>query len=158
MRHILTALLFGFVLLPLPAAAQHVGVQYVAQVPLLPLPDGDHGDIEDLARAHWRAHYDKPGELGFGRDRLRAGRFDLDGDGRAELFLMVDAPAWTERDGKPFVIATWAKGQWRTIGWGWSDEDRVFVTDEKIGAWRSVDSVSGLIRWSGRYYQLIENP
>lgn len=150
------ALLFlALFVLATPAGAQD-GLRLAAQIPLLPLADGVQRDIDDLAVALWQPYYHTQAEHSFARDNLRASRFDLNGDGEAELILMVVAPGWEADQGNPFVIARWVNKRWLAIGWGWGDEDTLFATDEVLGGWRTVMSQSQIIRWSGRDYQARE--
>jgi len=124
----------------------------VGQVPLLPMADGVHEDIDNLMQVYWKAHFNTDAEHAFGRDAVRVGRFDLNNDGRAELVLMVDAPGWRADQGNPFVVAQWIKRRWVGIGWGWGDEDTLFATDEVVGGWRSIDTGPQMLRWSGKEY------
>ena len=137
--------------LSLPAAAG-AEPRLVGQVPLLPMADGVHEDIDSLVVAHWKGHFNTSAEHSFGRDAIRVGRFDLNGDNRAELVLMVDAPGWQAAQGNPFVVAQWIKQRWIAIGWGWGDEDTLFATDELNAGWRSIDSGTQVLRWTGKEY------
>lgn len=132
----------------LPARAD---ITYFGQVPLLPPAEGEQPDIDALAAAAWPAYWRAAGEHGFMRSDLRLGRFDLDGDGSAELFLMIDSTAWANEHGKPLLVARWAKG-WLPVGWGWADEDRVFAAIEREQGWRSLDIGHHLMRWDGKQY------
>lgn len=135
-----------------PALAQD-GLRLTAQVPLLPLADSVQPDIDDLAVALWQPYYHTRAEHAFARENLRAGRFDLNADGEAELILMVVAPGWEADQGNPFVIARWVNRRWLAIGWGWGDEDSLFATNDVAAGWRTLVSHSQVIRWSGREYQ-----
>ncbi|MGE5547880.1 MAG: hypothetical protein ACM33T_13335 [Solirubrobacterales bacterium] len=149
-------LIIALLLAALPAkAAEPI---YVGQVPLLPLPEGDQPDIEALVGANWKAYWHASGEHGLTRDNIRVGRFDFDGDGRAELVLMIDKDSWVGENGKPLMVAGWTKKGWLPIGWGWGDEDNVFVSRETIGGWHSIDTGRNLMRWTGKAYQLVEKP
>lgn len=163
MRTLITALVLT-ASAALPAFGQSAPVSaanvpfYVGQVPLLPLPDGDHPDIEALVAKHWRAYWRASGDLGFGPQHLRAGRFDLDRDGRPELFVLIDSPGWQADIGKPLVMAAWTKKGWMPIGWSWADEDGIFVTPERIDEWYSVDTGKHLMRWTAKGYAQVEKP
>lgn len=150
----LAALLLSLTI-ALPAAAQETP-RPVGQVPLLPLPAGDHPDLDALLQAHWRPYYNTQHDQGFGRDKVRAGRFDVDGDGRAELFLLIDQDSWEAPHGRPLVVANWTARGWNAIGWSWGDEDTVFVTAETIDGWRTIDTGTQLLRWSRGVYERIE--
>lgn len=142
---------FAALLAAAPVAAQEAP-RLAAQVALLPMPERGLADVEALVRSHWKAHYETGHEDGFTREHLRAGRFDLDDDGRPELFVMIDKENWVAEHGKPFVVAEWggaARG-WYAIGWGWSDEDTIFATTEKIAGWRSIETNAHLLRWDGK--------
>lgn len=155
MRRILA--LLSVLLAATPAVAQDLH-RLVAQVPLLPLAEGRQDEIEGLIKAHWRDYWGGQGRLAFGREDLRVGRIDLDGDGRAELFVMIDRPAWETNWGKPFVVATWGARGWSPVGWGWGDEDSVFVTAERLDGWLSIDTPSHWLRHAGKGYQTTDKP
>lgn len=150
-------LLFALSLLAVPAQAHELW-RLAAQVPLLPLPETGNQDVEALVADYWKPHWKGGGEHGFTRSALRAGRFDLNGDGRSELFVMIDQASWEADHGKPFVVAAWGAKGWSPIGWGWGDEDRIFVTGEVLQGWRSVDSGPHWLRWTGKVYHLEEKP
>ncbi len=154
MRRLCASLLL-FLSLAAPAGAG-ADPRPVGQVPLLPLGDGVHEDIDNLLAAHWRDHFNTNAEHAFGPDAVRVGRFDLNGDGKTELLLMVDAPGWNADPGSPFVVAQWIKQRWVAVGWGWGDEDTLFATDEVVGGWRSLDTGTQVLRWSGRDYGLTD--
>jgi hypothetical protein len=147
----MTALLFVLLAYAVPALAQDV-VRPVSQIPLLSMADGAHDDIDSLLQVYFQAHFNTQAEYAFGREHLRVGRFDLDGDGRAELVLMVDAPGWHANQGAPFVVAQWINKRWVGIGWGWGDEDTLFATTEIQGGWRSIDTGTQILRWTGKEY------
>lgn len=123
-----------------------------AQVPLIPPADVLPADVESMIRAFWPTYYNSGGEHTFGRDNLRIGRIDLNGDERSELVLMIDAPGWEAEPGNPFVVAQWRKTRWVAVGWGWGDEDTVFATTEVQGGWRSIDAGKMVMRWTGKEY------
>lgn len=150
MRH-MTTLLFVLLASTVPAAAQE-GLRPVSQIPLLAVADGVHEDIDTLLLAHWQAHFNTDAEHAFGREQVRVGRIDLDGDDRAELVLMVDAPGWHADQGSPFVVAQWSDKRWLAVGWGWGDEDTLFATDEIKSGWRSIDTGTQVLRWDGTEY------
>lgn len=145
------ALLTVLLAAALPAQAQDAA-SYFGQVPLLPLAEGDQPDIDTLVGEHWKAYWRAPGALGFGRDNIRAGRFDLDGDGGAELFILIDQPEWQSDKGKPLLVASWRRKGWHAIGWAWADEDSVFATQERRDGWRTIDAGDYLLRWDGQGY------
>lgn len=148
----IAALMLVFAALAAPAWAEDEVHPY-AQVPLLPLADGVHDDIDTLIQALWQPYYNTGAEHAFGRDNIRVGRIDLNGDGDAELVLMIDAPGWEAAPGNPFLVAQWLKKRWVAVGWGWGDEDTVFATTEVRGGWRSIDGGKMVMRWMGREYQ-----
>lgn len=151
----LASLLFALLVLSLPARAQE-STRLAAQIPLLPLAEGVQHDIDDLAVALWGTYYHTNAEHAFARENLRAGRFDLNGDNQAELILMVIAPGWEADQGYSFVVARWVNKRWMPVGWGWSDEDSLFVTESQQGGWRTLMSNSQILRWDGREYQITE--
>ncbi len=139
-------------LLPLSAHADGRPKQ-LAMVPLLPLADDAHPDIDDLLGRFWHGYYRVESEYGFGPADVRAGRFDLDGDGDAELVLLIDQPKWRGADGLPFVVATWRDHRWLPVGWGWGDDDGIFVTDEVVDGWRTLDAGAFWMRWTKDGYR-----
>lgn len=141
----------------LPAAAQDAG-SYVAQVPLLPLSEGAQPDVDALAADQWPAYWRAAGAGGFGRDDLRAGRVDLDGDGEAELVLMIASEAWQDDKGLPLVIAAWGRKAWRPVAFARGDTDSVFTTREVVGGWRTIDTGADLLRWNGKGYRVEARP
>jgi hypothetical protein len=159
MRRIALILLALLVAAPaLPASAQDIH-RLMAQVPLLPLSEGgDHSDIEQLVRTYWPDFFNAGGEHGFARDQLRVGRIDLDGDDRAELFVMIHAPAWESSNGFPLVVARWTGKGWVPAGWAWGDPDSVFVTAERLEGWATIDTPNHWLRWSGGEYRLTDKP
>lgn len=151
------ALLLASITLAAPAWAMDDS-RPVAQVPLVPLAETVPDDVDALVRTFWGQYYNAGGENGFTRDNLRLGRIDLDGDGRPELVVMVDAPGWEAEQGNPFVVAQWRKTRWIAVGWGWGDEDTVFATSEVQGGWRSIDGGKVVMRWLGREYHAENKP
>lgn len=137
-----------------PAFAQDYG-RPLAQVALQPLPDSETPDIEALLKANWRAYYNAGGQYGFFRDQVRAGRIDLNEDGRAELFILIDSPAWTSAKGQPLLVAQWTKWGWAPIGWSFADSDSVFVTESRVGGWATVETPTQWLRWNGAGYQAL---
>lgn len=125
-----------------------------AQVPLVPLGESMSDDVSDMVWAFWPTYFNSGRENSFGREHLRVGRIDLNGDNRAELVLMIDAPGWEAEPGNPFVVAQWIKGRWVAVGWGWGDEDTVFATTEVQDGWRSIDAGKVVMRWAGKEYKL----
>lgn len=148
-------LVFCLLIAALPAAAQEV-LRPLGQVPMLPLPPGDHPEIVTLLRAHWEPYFNTGHPQAFGRDAVRVGRFDVDGDGRAELFVLIDHDAWEAQHGRPLVVANWTKKGWNAVGWSWGDEDTVFVTTERIDGWRTIDTGTQFLRWDRGVYQRVE--
>jgi len=151
----LASLLLALIAVSLPVRAQEAP-GLAAQIPLLPLAEGVQRDIDDLAVALWGAYYHTGAEHAFARADLRAGRFDLNGDGQAELVLMVVAPGWEADQGHSYVVARWADRRWMPVGWGWSAEDSLFATTEVKDGWRTLMSNSQILRWNGREYQITE--
>ena len=147
----LLAALF-FLLAAAPATAQ---TNLQANVALLPPAPGPHPDLDELIQRFWHDYYGVDGALGFTLSQVRVGRVDLNGDDQAELFLMIDTPAWKAEAGKPFVIATWRDQAWSAIGWGWGDEDRVWSLTETTKGWHSVDAGPYIMRWTGSEYERI---
>ncbi|MGE5476209.1 MAG: hypothetical protein ACM3Q1_06110 [Bacteroidales bacterium] len=147
------ALLLAVLTLAAPARAQD-DVRPFAQVPLVPATEQLPDDVEAMVWAFWPSYYKSGGENTFGREHLRLGRIDLNGDDRAELVLMIDAPGWESAQGNPFVVAQWRKNRWVAVGWGWGDEDTVFATTETLGGWHSIDGGKVVMRWQGREYRL----
>lgn len=133
-------------------------VRPFAQVPLVPLVAEMSDDMNTLVWSLWPSYYNSGGENSFGRDNLRMGRIDLNGDDRPELVLMIDAPGWEADAGNPFVIAQWRKDRWVAVGWGWGDEDTTFATTEVVGGWRSIDGGKQVLRWIGTEYRIEEKP
>lgn len=122
------------------------------QVPMLQPAPGPHPDLDALLDQYWHKYWKADGPLGIGPDDIKVGRADLNDDDEAELFLMIDRPSWLGIDGKQFVIATWRDRKWVAIGWGWADEDSIWVTTEKVGGWRSVNAGNYIMRWEGSAY------
>lgn len=137
-----------------PAAAQE-SPRPVGQVPVLPLPPGDHPDIEALLRAHWAPYYNTGHEHAFDRGKVRAGRFDIDGDGHPELFVLINQAAWEAEGGHPLVVAKWMAQGWTAIGWSWGDEDTIFATAEIIDGRRTIDTGTQLLRWGRGVYERV---
>lgn len=140
-----------------PAAAQDYG-RPLAMVALQPLPEAETPDIEALLKTHWKAYYNAGGQFGFFRDQVRAGRIDLNEDGRAELFVLIDSPAWLSDKGQPLLIAQWTAKGWTPIGWGFADSDSVFVTSGRVEGWATLETQSQWLRWNGAGYQALEKP
>ena len=140
-----------------PVSAQEYG-QLVAQVALQPLPDSETPDIEALLKANWKAYYNGGSQFGFFRDQVRAGRIDLNEDGRAELFILIDSPAWTSDKGQPLLVAQWTAKGWTPVGWGFADSDSVFVTSGRVEGWATIETQSQWLRWNGAGYQALEKP
>lgn len=152
MRRLFAAFVLSAVILAaLPAVAGEAD-SYVAQVPLLPLPDVAQPDLDAVLAEYWPAYWRAAGAEGFGRDDVRAGRIDLDGDGAAELMLMIAAASWEGDKGRPLVVAVWRKKAWQPVAWSWGDSDTVFATREVRDGWRTIDTGRELLRWDGKAY------
>lgn len=157
MRSLLAALILCTVAVANSCAAQEFG-RPMAQVALQPLPEAETPDIEAVLKAHWRAYYNGSGEFAFFRDQVRAGRIDLNEDGRAELFLLIDAPGWGSDKGFPLLVAQWTAKGWQPIGWSFADPDGVFVTAGRVDGWATVETPSQWLRWNGASFQAIDRP
>ncbi|MBI3445569.1 MAG: hypothetical protein HY055_09465 [Magnetospirillum sp.] len=144
--------LLTLLLMANPAMAQEFG-RLEAQVALQPLPEGESPDIDALLRANWKAYFNAGGQYGFFRDQVRAGRIDLNEDGRAELFILIDSPAWTSAKGQPLLVATWTSRGWAAIGWSFADSDSVFVSSDRAGGWATISTPTQWLRWNGNSYQ-----
>jgi hypothetical protein len=147
--------LLALMLLPLPAAAQNFG-KLVAQVALLPLPESETPDIDLLLRTQWKAYFNAGGTHGFFRDQVRAGRIDLNEDGQAELFILIDSPGWASAKGQPLLVAGWTSRGWTAIGWSFADSDSVFVTSERVEGWATILTPSQALQRVGKSYQAID--
>lgn len=147
--------LIALLLLPISAPAQDFG-RLMAQVALQPLPESETPDIELLLRTQWKAYYNAGGPHGFFRDQVRAGRIDLNEDGQAELFILIDSPAWTSAKGQPLLVAGWTPKGWTAIGWSFADSDSVFVTSQRIDGWATVQTPTQALQRVGKSYQAIE--
>ncbi|ARJ68281.1 hypothetical protein WV31_20470 [Magnetospirillum sp. ME-1] len=147
--------LLVLMLLPLSAPAQDFG-RLMAQVALQPLPEGETPDIDLLLRTQWKAYYNAGGTYGFFRDQVRAGRIDLNEDGQAELFILIDSPAWASPKGFPLLVAGWTPRGWTAIGWSFADSDSVFVTSERIDGWATILTPTQALQRVGKSYQAID--
>lgn len=147
--------LLALLLLPFSAPAQDFG-RLVAQVALQPLPESDTPDIDLLLRTQWKAYYNAGGTYGFFRDQVRAGRIDLNEDGQAELFILIDSPAWASAKGFPLLVAGWTTKGWAAIGWSFADSDSVFVTSERIDGWATIQTPTQALQRVGKSYQAID--
>jgi hypothetical protein len=139
----------------LPAAAQDFGPP-AAQVALQPLPETPTPDIEALLKSQWKAYYNGGGRHGFFRDQVRAGRIDLNEDGAAELFVLIDAPEWQTDRGLPMMVARWTSKGWSPIGGGFADPDSVFVITGRVQGWATIETPSQWLRWNGISYQMLD--
>lgn len=151
-------LLLALLLVAPLAQAQDKELRPVAQIALLPLKPGPQDEVEALIRAYWKPYYQTQAPHAFGRDKVRAGRFDLDGDGQAELILLIDQEDWEAERGRPLVVAKWTDKGWLAVGWSWGDEDTVFVIDEAFLGWQTIDTGSQWLRWGGKEYQRVDKP
>lgn len=148
-------LILSLLLTALPAAAQELP-KMVAQVALQPLPEAETPDIEAFVRSQWKAYYNGTGPYAFYRDQIRVGRIDLNEDGRAELFVLIDSPAWLSDKGLPLVVATWTSRGWSPIAFALGDSDGVFVTAERVDNWATILTPSQILQRVGRAYQAID--
>ena len=155
MRMLFTLLFL--VLFSTTAAAQDAG-RLMAQVALQPLPEAATPDIEALLKANWRAYYNSSGTHGFYRDQVRAGRIDLNEDGQAELFLLIDSPAWISNKGQPLLVARWTSKGWSVIGWSFADSDGVFVTSSRVDGWAGIETPSQWLSWNKTGYRAQDRP
>jgi hypothetical protein len=133
------------------ALAQDAG-RPAAFVALQPLPATPPADIDSLLALLWKPYFQKPGDLGFDHDQIRAGRIDLDEDGQAELVLLLEAPAWQTESGGLLLVARWSETGWKPIGWAYGERDGVVVTTERLGGWATIETQSQLLRWNGKAY------
>lgn len=150
MRHA-HALLALTLMLPLPALGQEAP-RPVGQIALLPLPDQGRDDVIGLVKTHWQPYFETQHPQAFGRESLRAGRFDLNGDGQAELLVMLAKDGWQAQQGFPLVVANWTAKGWNAVGWSWGDEDTVFATDEIRDHWRTIDTGTQYLYWDRGLY------
>ena len=158
MRALLALLTLLLALLPAHSTtAQDFGT-LAAQVALQPLPEAPPPDIDALLRSNWKAYFNAGGQYGFFRDQVRAGRIDLNEDGRAELFVLIDSPAWTSAKGQPLLVAAWTSKGWAAIGWSFADSDSVFVTTQRLDGWATIETPSQWLRWNGASYQAVDKP
>ena len=125
-------------------------------IALLPLAPHPQPDIDSFLDAHWHEYYQSGHPQQFTREQVRAGRYDLDGDGAAELLLLIESKDWEDEAGRPLVVASWRNQAWHAIGWGRGDEDGLFVTVETVKGWRTLDTGTQLLRWNGKAYGLVE--
>ena len=151
--HILLALLL---LVAVPARAQTDLPRPISQIALLPIGDQGRDDVIALVKTHWLPYFETQHPQAFGRESIRAGRFDLNGDGQAELLVMVVKPDWAAQQGQPIVVASWTDKGWNAVGWSWGDEDTIFVTEEAVDGWRTIDTGSQLLRWDRGLYSRID--
>ncbi|CAA7618608.1 conserved exported hypothetical protein [Candidatus Terasakiella magnetica] len=142
-------------LITAPAGAQEYG-RPMAQVALQPLPETPTPDIDALLKTHWRAYFNAGGTTGFFRDQVRAGRIDLNEDGKAELFILIDSPAWTSPKGLPMLVAQWTSKGWQPIGWSFGESDGVFVMSSRVEGWATIQTPSQWLRWNGTSYQPLD--
>lgn len=157
MRHAHTLSIL-FALIASPVLAQGQPPTPVAQIALLPIGDDDRDDVIALVKTHWLPYFQTQHPQAFGRESVRTGRFDLDGDGQAELLVMVTKADWAAQQGQPLVVATWTNAGWNAIGWSWGDEDTVFATSEIVDGWRSVDTGTQVLRWDRGLYSRHDKP
>lgn len=150
MRHA-HALIVLALMLPLPAQGQEAP-RPVSQIALLPLPDQGRDDVIALVKTHWQPYFETQHPQAFGRESLRAGRFDLNGDGQAELLVMLTKDGWQAQQGFPLVVANWTAKGWNAVGWSWGDEDTVFATDEIRDTWRTIDTGTQYLYWDRGLY------
>lgn len=152
MRHAPALIALALLFSPLCAHAQAPVPAPVGQIAMLPLPASGQDDVIALVKAHWTPYFETQRAEAFGRESLRFGRFDLDGDSRAELVVMVTKADWEAEQGFPFVVASWTDAGWQAIGWSWGDEDTLFATDDIRQGWRTVDTGTQFLYWDGKTY------
>jgi len=145
-----TALLLA---VPSSLALAQEDSRLAALVALQPLPEPTPPDIDAVLKAQWPAYYRSSGELGFGPDQVRAGRIDLDEDGKAELFLLLDSPDWVTDSGGPLMVAGWTGKAWEPIGWSYAQPDEVFVTTERSNGGAMIRTPAYWLRWDGKAYR-----
>lgn len=156
MRRLLACLLL---LSPLAAhSAEIADMRPTAQVALLPAPDHDDPALLGFVGALWGRYFQTNDPQAFGRAALRVGRMDLNGDGQAELMVLIDAPDWESGQGYPLVVANWTKDGWNAIGWSWGDEDSLFVLDDVVDGWHSLTTGTQVLRWDHGVYGGIDLP
>ena len=80
---------------------------------------------------------------------IHVGRFDLNGDGVAELFISNQHSAWCGSIGCGDTIFEKRGGYWHNIGGGPLVER---VMEESVCGYRSLKGTDGIYRWNGRYY------
>lgn len=139
-------------------AAEPEDLRPTAQIALLPVSDHDDPALASFVNALWGRYFQTDDPQAFGRAALRLGRMDLNGDGQAELLILVDAPDWETGAGYPLVVANWTRDGWNPIGWSWGDEDRVFVVDEAVDGWHSLSTGTQLLRWDHGVYAVTDLP
>ncbi|CCG42634.1 hypothetical protein [Magnetospirillum molischianum] len=154
--HVLAALV-TVLLLAVPSSlafAQEDG-PLAALVALQPLPEPTPDDIDAVLKQQWPAYYRSTGELGFGPDQIRAGRIDLDQDGRAELFILLDSPDWATDSGGPLMVARWTGKAWAPVGWSYAEAEDVYLTAERSSGWSTIRTPAYWLRWDGKAYRAI---
>lgn len=158
MRHAHALVALTLFLTPLAASAQAQAPAPVpvGQIAMLPLPAQGQDDVVALVKTHWKPYFETQGSDSFGRESLRFSRFDLDGDNRSELVVMLTKAGWEAEQGFPLVVASWTDKGWRAIGWSWGDEDTLFATDEIRQGWRTLDTGTQFLYWDGRTYARID--
>lgn len=79
------------------------------------------------------------------------GRFDLNGDGVAELFVSNHHSAFCGSIGCEYIIFEKRDGVWHTLGGG---PLVVLVMEESVCGHRSLKGTDGIYRWDGKEYGL----
>lgn len=138
-----------------PLAYAQENSPLAALVALQPLPEPTPPDIDAVLKAQWPAYYRSTGDLGFGPDQVRAGRIDLDEDGRAELFLLLDSPDWITDSGGPMMVARWTDKGWAPVGWSYAGPEEVFLSTERNGGWAAIRTPGYWLRWEGKAYRAV---
>gem|GEM_PF-2923596 len=128
-----------------------------AMVGLQPLSDPPSPDLEALLKTQWPAYY-RAGEAGFSPAQVRVGRIDLNGDGSAELLVLLEAPDWRTLDGGPLLVARWKGQRWVPIGWAYAEAETVYVTAERLRGWASLETGAVWLRWDGQVYRPEPHP
>ena len=113
---------------------------------------GDFGAESEFLDRFVFEEYEK-GEIyssPYSRERnIHVGRFDLNGDGVAELFVFNSHSSWCGSAGCSTHIFEVTGNGWRDIGGG---PLVVNVANESVCGYRSLKGSDGIYRWNGAYY------
>lgn len=82
---------------------------------------------------------------------IHVGRFDLNSDGVAELFVSNHHGEWCGSIGCHYNIFEKRGGAWRDIGGG---PNVLYALDETVCGYRSLEGTDGIWRWNGKEYGL----